>query len=39
MMMMIIMIDYVVDDDDDDDLFGDFHMRFKILHNPIYMGI
>ena len=27
------------DDDDDDDLYGNLHMRFTILHNPIYMGI
>ena len=31
-------IDYT-DDDDDDDLYGNLHMRFTILHNPIYMGI
>ena len=27
------------DDDDDNDLYGNLHVRFTILHNPIYMGI
>ena len=30
---------YYTDDDDDDDLYGNLHMRFTILYNPIHMGI
>ena len=48
-MMMMSMVDNGDYDEDkdlfhnidftDDDLYGNLHVRFAILHNPIYMGI
>ena len=49
-MMMMTLVDNGDDDEDKDlfhniyytdydDLYGNLHMRFTILHNPIYMGI